>query len=57
MTREEMIDKVIKTRGFEDELTIWFANLAEDETINHDYLKYAMIAILAFKNKEEKGDF
>lgn len=29
MTRMEMMDSVIKTRGFEDELTIWFCKIAE----------------------------
>lgn len=56
MTKEKMIDEVIKARGFEDELTIWFANLAEDKKISHDYLRYAMIAVLAFRNKEEKEE-
>ncbi len=56
MTREEMIDKVIKARGFEDELTIWFASLAEDKKISHDYLKYAMITVLAIRYKEEEEE-
>lgn len=54
MTKEQMINEVIKARGFEDELTIWFASLAEDEKISHDYLKYAMITVLAFRYKEEE---
>ena len=32
MTREEMMDEVIKTMGFEDERTISFCRLAEDMT-------------------------
>ena len=29
MTREQMIDNVIRQRGFEDKWTIWFCELAE----------------------------
>lgn len=29
MTKDEMIDKVIQARGFEDEYTIWFCRLCE----------------------------
>ena len=29
MTREQMVDNVIRQRGFEDKWTIWFCELAE----------------------------
>lgn len=29
MTKEQMIDSVIRVRGFEDRWTIWFCELAE----------------------------
>jgi hypothetical protein len=44
MTRKEMMDKMIKERGFEDELTIWFCKLAESEVSNTTVeLAYAVV--------------
>ena len=44
MTRKEMMDNVIKARGFEDELTIWFCKLAESEVSNTTVeLAYAVV--------------
>ena len=31
MSREEMMNEVIRTRGFEDKWTIWFCGLAESD--------------------------
>lgn len=47
MTREQMLDTVIKARGFEDTWTIWFANIMEDESLSHDVVLNAMVAALA----------
>lgn len=42
MTREQMIDEVIRTNGFENKWTIWFCKLAEDTSITDSALHYAM---------------
>lgn len=55
MIREEMLSEVIKTRGFEDKITIWFAELMENKNISDDTLKNAMVAAIAmpFENEDE----
>ena len=47
MTKEQMMDKVIKTRGSEDEITIWFCKLCEENKLSEERLEDAMIASLA----------
>lgn len=42
----EMLDEVIKARGFEDKWTIWFAKLVENETISDDILLNAKVAAI-----------
>jgi len=58
MTREEMLTEVIRTRGFEDKWTIWFADLAENVTVSRNILQNAMIAAIAmpFDNEDEDED-
>lgn len=56
MTREEMLTEVVKTRGFEDRWTIWFAELAENETISDDALQSAMVAAIAMPFDDEDED-
>ena len=46
MTREEMMDEVIKTRGMEDEKTIWFCGLCEDSSLRDETLFLAFIAVV-----------
>lgn len=55
VTREEMLTEVIKTRGFEDKWTIWFAKLMENETISDNVLQNAMVAAITmpFDDKDE----
>lgn len=53
MTREEMLTVVIKTRGFEDEWTIWLSKQVENKTISDDALENAMIAALAMPFYDE----
>ena len=55
MTREEMLTEVIKTRGFEDKWTIWFAELIENETISDNALQSATVAAITmpFDDKDE----
>lgn len=59
MTREEMLNIVIRTRGFEDTWTVWFAHCIEDKSFSHSALVNAMIAALAmpFAEDEEEEDF
>ena len=47
MTKGQMTDEVIKTRGSEDEITIWFCKLCEENKLSEERLKDAMIASLA----------
>ena len=44
MTRKEMMDEVIKTRGMGDEKTIWFCGLCEDSSLRDETLFLAFIA-------------
>lgn len=48
MTVNEMMDEVIKTRGMEDEKTIWFCGLCEDSSLTDDALFSAFIATITF---------
>ena len=49
MTRKEkMMDKVIKTRGMEDEKTIWFCELCEDFRLADKALFSAFIVALTY---------
>ncbi len=56
MTREEMLTEVIRTRGFEDKWTIWFAELAENEMVSRDTLQNAMVAAIAMPFDDEDED-
>ena len=54
MTREEMIDEVIRTNGLEDKWTIWFCELAEDSSISNGALRNAMICATTMPLIEEE---
>ena len=54
MTREEMIDKVIRTNGFENKWTIWFCELAESKEIADSALFNAMVCALTMPSIEEE---
>ena len=56
MTRENMMDKVIRTRGFEDNMTIWFCGLCEDATMTDSMLYDAMVVALNYVEPEEKDE-
>lgn len=56
MTREEMLTEVIKTRGFEDRWTIWFAELIKNKTISDNSLQSAMIAAITMPFDDEDED-
>ena len=56
MTREEMLTAVIKTRGYEDKWTIWFAKIIENETIPNDVLQNAMNEVITMPFYDEDKD-
>ena len=45
MTREQMIDEVVRMFGFENEWTIWFCELVENESITDSALSMALVAL------------
>ena len=47
MTREEMMDMVIKQYGFESNITITFCVLAEDGTVSDTDLRKAFDVLVA----------
>ena len=53
MTREEMLTKIIQNKGFENNLTIYFAELVENKNIADSALEKVMITIL---NTEEEAE-
>ena len=56
MTRENMMDEVIRTRGFEDKMTIWFCGLCEDAAMTDLMLYNAMIVALNYVELEEEDE-
>lgn len=56
MTRENMMDEVIRTRGFEDKMTIWFCSLCENATMTDSMLYNAMITALNYVEPEEEDE-
>ena len=56
MTREEMLTKVIKVRGFEDKYTIYFASLINDEKVSDNALKHIMATILYYPFEAEPSE-
>ena len=56
MTREEMLTEVVRTKGFEDKWTIWFAELVENETVSDSTLQDAMVAAITMPFDDEDED-
>lgn len=56
MTREEMLIEVIRTRGFEDKWTIWFAELMENKIISDNVLQNAMVTAITMPFDDEDED-
>ena len=54
MTREEMMNEVIRTNGFENKWTIWFCELAEDSSISDNALLNAMVCATTMPAIEEE---
>ena len=56
MTREQMMDEVIRTNGFENKWTIWFCELAESKEITDSALQNAMVCALTMPMTEEEEE-
>ena len=56
MTRENMMDEVIRARGFEDKMTIWFCGMCEDPAMTDSMLCNAMVVALNYVEPEEKDE-
>ena len=56
ITRENMMDEVIRQRGFEDKMTIWFCGLCEDTTMTDSMLYNAMVVALSYADPEEEDE-
>lgn len=56
MTREQMIDEVIRQNGFENKWTIWFCELAEDKSLSDSALQNAMICALTMPSLEAEEE-
>ena len=54
MSREQMMDEVIRSNGFENKWTIWFCELAEDASISDSALLNAMICATTMPLIEEE---
>ena len=54
MTREQMIDEVVRTHGMENKWTVWFCELAEDVSISDSALLNAMIRTTTMPEIEEE---
>lgn len=56
MTREEMMNEVIRTNGFENKWTIWFCELAENTNISDSALSNAMVCAITMPTVEMEED-
>lgn len=56
LTREEMVNKIISKRGFEDKYTILFAEMAEDPKISDETLEVFMVGMLSISFEEEEEE-
>lgn len=54
MNREEMLNEVIRNRGFEDEYTVKFANFIEDEAMSDEACLAMMETIVAMPCETEE---
>ena len=53
MTREDMLDDVVRRLGHENKWTIWFCELAENKEITDSALQSAMACALTMPMIEE----
>mgnify|MGYP006967415145 CR=1 FL=1 len=54
MTKEQMMDNVIRQRGFESKWTIWFCDLAEVLTPTQLFAAYVLLDTNVLKEDEEE---
>lgn len=55
MTRTEMMDNVIKVKGFENDTVIMFCKIAENQNISKEIVEIAYEAIMKRENKKFHG--
>lgn len=56
MTKETMIDEVIRNRGFEDKYTVWFCKLCEEcDNLNVIMNAFVAVVTLPFEEEEEEA--
>ena len=57
MNKEEMMNEVIKMRGFEDEMTIWFCEMCEKSNMDNRELCVAFRLVINYPIYEDEEDF
>lgn len=55
MTRTEMMDNVIKIKGFENDTVIMFCKIAENQNISKEIVEIAYETIMKRENKKFHG--
>lgn len=55
MTRTEMMDNVIKVKGFENDTVIMFCKIAENQNISKEIVEIAYETIMKRENKKFYG--
>lgn len=55
MTRTEMMDNVIKVKGFENDTVIMFCKIAENQNISKEIIEIAYETIMKRENKKFHG--
>ena len=55
MTRTEMMDNVIKEKGFENDTVIMFCKIAENQNISKEIVEIAYETIMKRENKKFHG--
>jgi len=55
MTRTEMMDNVIKAKGFENDTVIMFCKIAENQNISKEIVEIAYETIMKRENKKFHG--
>lgn len=55
MTRTEMMDNVIKAKGFENDTVIMFCKIAENQNISKEIVEISYETIMKRENKKFHG--
>ena len=56
MTKEQMMDNVIRQRGFESKWTVWFCDLAEVLTPTQLFAAYVLLDANVLKEDEDEEE-